>query len=111
MGKKTAAYQKARTARLKEGKKLLKERVKLTKEEVKLTKAELASEKYRDVQKRKRAARAAKWKKRLTKKFTSKPILKKQGVTVSIKEHESAPYIPIHMKDVIKEDKRRFFFK
>jgi hypothetical protein len=61
----------------------------------------------RKAEKKKKKAKKSKWKRA----FRSKPILKKQRVTVRIKEHKPAAYIPIHMKDVIKEDKRQFFFK
>ena len=44
-------------------------------------------------------------------KVVVKRILKKGKHTLSIKEQEAAPYIPIYIKEDIKEDRRQFYFK
>jgi len=48
----------------------------------------------------------------LKQKVVSKRILKKgKRIVVRIPEYRNEPYVPIYMKEAIKEDKRQFFFK
>ena len=54
------------------------------------------------------AALARQW---AAKKAKSRRVLRKPGTTVTIKEHEPAPYIPIYIKESIQEDRRQFYFK
>jgi len=49
-----------------------------------------------------------KWSKQRVK---SKPILKRQKVTVRIREHEPAPYVSRYFDERYEEDKRQFYFK
>lgn len=46
------------------------------------------------------------------KKIRVKKVLRKgKRPTLTIKEHEPAPYIPLYIKEQIKEDRRQFYFK
>tara|TARA_Y100000310_G_scaffold159030_1_gene158445 strand:+ start:505 stop:930 length:426 start_codon:yes stop_codon:yes gene_type:complete len=47
----------------------------------------------------------------LSKRAVARKVLRKPKITVRIKEHQPAPYVPIHMKEEVVEDTRQFFFK
>ena len=56
--------------------------------------------------------KTAKRKSFLKGKVVIRKILRKgKRPTLTIKEHEPAPYIPIYIKEQIKEDRRQFYFK
>ena len=85
--------------------------------ETKLEGARLKTIKAEEKQIRDETKRKKKAKKKfgfLKKKFQSKPILKKQQVTIKIKEHEPAPNVARFFqgeREAIAQDRRQFFFK
>jgi hypothetical protein len=97
-------YEKARSERLKEGRKLLSEKVKLEN-------AELKSKKFEVKQKEKGKKKFEKIKKILSKRVLSRRILKPSQTTVVLKERETQPYQSVFFKNEWDETKRALFFK